>query len=127
MAQLDKTYGEKEALTLRNSFSTNAVCQIASGDTYTAEQYSKIFGQHEVLRHKDNFALGSSGGRGSRQLEKETEYIILPSQISSLERLEFYFKFAQMNYVCKTKMNIVKRPVVTDGCIMADNQWTEKK
>lgn len=127
LAQLDKTYGEKEALTLRNSFSTNAVCQIASGDTYTAEQYSKIFGQHEVLRHKDNFALGSSGGRGSRQLEKETEYIILPSQISSLERLEFYFKFAQMNYVCKTKMNIVKRPVVTDGFIMADNQWTEKK
>ena len=127
LAQLDKTYGEKEALTLRNSFSNNAVCQIASGDTYSAEQYSRIFGQHEVLRHKDNFALGTSGGRGSRQLEKETEYIIMPSQINSLEPLQFYFRFAQMNYVCKTTMPYVKRPVVTEGFILANNQWTEKK
>ena len=127
LAQLDKTYGEKEALTLRNSFSNNAVCQIASGDTYSAEQYSRIFGQHEVLRHKDNFALGTSGGRGSRQLEKETEYVVLPSQINSLEPLEFYFRFAQMNYICKTKLPYLKRPILTEGFILADNQWTEKK
>ena len=127
LAQLDKTYGEKEALTLRNSFSNNAVCQIASGDTYSAEQYSRIFGQHEVLRHKDNFALGTSGGRGSRQLEKETEYVVLPSQINSLEPLEFYFRFAQMNYICKTNLPYLKRPILTEGFILADNQWTEKK
>lgn len=126
-AQLDNTYGKDEAMTLRNSFSSNAVCQIASGDTYSSEQYSQIFGKHEVTRYQDNISLGTAGGRGSRQLMKETESVIMASQINALKPLEFFFRFAQSNYVCKTALPYVKRQFVTDGYIEIDNEWTVKK
>lgn len=124
LAQLDETYGKNEALTLRNSFSNNAVCQLASGDTYSAQEYSKIFGQHEVTRYQNSMSVGTSGGKGSRQLQKETESLIIPSQISGLDPLWFFFKFAQSKYVCKHKMPYVDRPHIAKGFILADNEWT---
>jgi type IV secretory pathway TraG/TraD family ATPase VirD4 len=127
LAQLDETYGKNEALTLRNSFSNNAVCQVASGDTYSAEQYSKIFGYHEITRYQHSISLGSGGGKGTRSLQKETEPLIMPSQISGLNPLEFYFKFAQSNLVCKTKLPYLNRDFITDGFVLAKNEWTRQK
>lgn len=127
LAQLDETYGKNEALTLRNSFSNNAVCQVASGDTYSAEQYSKIFGYHEITRYQNSVSLGSGGGKGTRSLQKETEPLIMPSQISGLKPLEYYFKFAQSNLVCKTKMPYAKRDFIVDGFVLANNEWTRPK
>lgn len=128
-AQLDNTYGKDEAMTLRNSFSSNAVCQIASGDTYSSEQYSQIFGKHEVTRYQDNLSFGTAiiDTKGSRQVVKETESVIMASQINALKPLEFFMRFAQSNYVCKTKLPYVNRPFVTDGYVQIENEWTNKK
>lgn len=124
LAQLDETYGKNDALTLRNSFSHNAVCQLSSGDTYSAQEYSKIFGQHEVTRYQNSMSVGTGGGKGSRQLQKETESLVIPSQINGLDRLWFFFKLAQSKYVCKHEMTPVDRPQVTKGFVLADNEWT---
>lgn len=127
LAQLDDKYGKDEALTVRNSFGSYAVCPVASLDTYTPKQMSEAFGQHEVTRYQNNVSVGSGGGKGSRQLQKETELVVMPTEITGLRSLEFYFRIAQLAYVCKNRLPYPKYPKVTTGFIEAVNEWTEKK
>ena len=127
LAQFDETYGKNDALTLRNSFGTFACCQVASMDTYTAEQMHKAFGQHEVTRYQNSMSIGSTGGKGSRQLVKETEYIVTPSEINGLNKNQFYFRMAQSNQVCFHEMKPKNRPIVTEGFKLIVNEWTKQK
>lgn len=127
LSQLDSKYGRDSALTLRNSIGSFAVCPLFPNDTYTPKQMSEAFGQHEVTRYQNNVSVGSGGSKGSRQLQKETELVVMPTEITGLKSLEFYFRIAQLAYVCKNRLPYPKYPKVTTGFIEAVNEWTEKK
>ena len=127
LAQLDDKYGRDEALTVRNSFGSYAVCPVVSLDTYTPKQMAEAFGQHEVTRYQNNVTVGTGGGKGSRQLQKETESVVTATEITGLKALQFYFRIAQLAYVCKNELPYPKYPKVTTGYIEAENEWTEKR
>jgi type IV secretory pathway TraG/TraD family ATPase VirD4 len=127
LAQLDETYGKNDALTLRNSFSSVACCHVSSLDTYTADQAHRAFGDHDVTRYQDSMSVGTGGGKGSRQLVKETEYLVKASELNGLSPNQFYFRIAQSNMVCLHKIKPKNRPLVTEGFKLIDNEWTKQK
>lgn len=127
LAQLDETYGKNDALTLRNSFGNFACCQVEGLDTYTSEQVSLALGTHEVTRHSNSISMGSGGGKGTRQLVRETERLVTTSEINGLDINQFYFRLSKSNYVCFHEMKPKNRPVVTESFRLIQNEWTVQK
>ena len=118
LAQLDSRYGKTDALTLRNSLRTSVTFGISEGDTYTAEQLSLGFGEHEVVRT----VRQSEGGKSSEGQTRER--IIMPSEIHGLPNLTGYLKLPGDMPTAKFSLKYVKRPVIVEPFIRADTKWT---
>lgn len=118
LAQLDSRYGKTDALTLRNSLRTMVTFGISEGDTYTAEQLSLGFGEHEVVRTVRQM----EGGKNSEGQARER--IILPSEIHGLPNLTGYLKYPGDMPTAKFSLKYVKRPEVIESFIQAETKWT---
>lgn len=118
LAQLDSRYGKTDALTLRNSLRTMVTFGISEGDTYTAEQLSLGFGDHEVVRT----VRQSEGGRN--QDGQTRERIIMPSEIHGLPNLTGYLKFPGAMPTAKFSLDYIKREAVIEPFIRGDTKWT---
>lgn len=88
-SQIDDTYGEKEAITLRACFRNLVALGGARPDPDTPEFFSKALGEHEVMRDDET----DSSQRSSRE-KHEKERIVLASEITSLPDLEGFVGFA---------------------------------
>lgn len=114
LAQLNQTYGQNDALTLRNSFRSVYLCGIGDLDTYTAEEFSKSLGEHTVIRREVSSSGGTGGAKANVSNRQITERIITPTEIHLLPNLTGYVKFAGDYPVCKVKMTYKKRPIVVE-------------
>jgi type IV secretory pathway TraG/TraD family ATPase VirD4 len=123
-AQLDKTNGKDDAMTLRNSLRNSASLGVADKDTYTAEQIKVAIGEHEVTRRKVTLSGGTAGGRGTTNVVNEREFLVLPSEVHSLPDLTGYVKLSGDLPVARVTMKYKKRPRVTDPLLLIDSKWT---
>lgn len=89
LAQLNKTYGREDAMTLRGCFSSFGVCALNSQDTYSPQEYEKAFGAIEVLRK-----MKSTTKDARSEVAKEKEQVVKSHEISSLRPLQFYLNFS---------------------------------
>jgi hypothetical protein len=98
-AQLDETYGAKDALTLRNSLRNVALFGVTGADTYTTEQFSKTLGKHIVSR------LHVSDGKSSnKNLTRDEEFVVPASAFSQLPANSGYMKLANNHPIVRFAM-----------------------
>lgn len=120
LAQLRRTYGEDDALTLRNSFRSVALFGIASLDTYTAEEFSRGLGEHTVVRKADSASFGGSGGgRGTAAFRQDTERVVSPAEIHELPNLTGYLKLAGNFPIARVTLPYQARAQVIAPMVMA--------
>ena len=121
LAQLRRTYGGDDALTLRNSFRSVALFGVAEMDTYTAEEFSKGLGEHTVIRRNDSVSVGGRGGsRGTTGTRQDSERVVSPAEIHLLPNLTGYLKFAGNYPIAKVRMHYTARPDVIEPMVMAE-------
>jgi hypothetical protein len=121
LAQLRRTYGDDDALTLRNSFRSVALFGVAEMDTYTAEEFSKGLGEHTVIRRNDSVSMGGQGGsRGTSGTRQDTERVVSPAEIHLLPNLTGYLKFAGNYPIAKVRMQYKARNEVIEPMVMAE-------
>lgn len=112
LAQLNNTYGNNDALTLRNSFRSFISFGIGDLDTYTAEEFSKAFGKHTVIRKEASNTGGLATARVNTNKRSFEESLVTPAEIHLLPNLNAYIKFAGDYPISKIKLNFTPRPVV---------------
>jgi hypothetical protein len=109
-AQLDETYGAKDALTLRNSLRNVALFGVTGADTYTTEQFSKTLGKHIVSR------LRVGDGKGiSKNLARDEEFVVPASAFSQLPANNGYMKLANNHPIVRFKMTPRDMPIRVPG------------
>ena len=121
LAQLRRTYGDDDALTLRNSLRSVALFGVAEMDTYTAEDFSRGLGEQTVIRRNDSVSVGGRGGsRGTTGTRQDTERVVSPAEIHLLPNLTGYLKFAGNYPIARVKLQYKARPDVIDPMVMAE-------
>lgn len=120
LSQLNGTYGNDDALTLRNCFRSSAMFGIGELDTYTAEEFSRGLGEHTVVRKSPSTTAGSAGARVSMTHRQDTERIVSPAEIHLLRNLTGYVKLAGNYPIARVAMKYKKRDVVIEAIVMAD-------
>lgn len=93
-AQLDRTYGRESAIVLRSCFRNLVVFATAKSDPDTADMLSRSLGEREVDRQQHSRSEGSHGITKSVSLQRISERIVLPSQITELPNLSAYLAVA---------------------------------
>jgi len=122
LAQLRRTYGDDDALTLRNSFRSAALFGVSELDTYTAEEFSKGLGEHTVVRRADSSSVGGKGGaRGTLSYRQDTERVVTPAEIHLLPNLTGYVKLAGNYPIARVALKYKVRPVVIEPMVMAES------
>ena len=111
-AQLDSTYGPKDALTLRNSLRNVAYYGVTGGDTYTCEQMAKALGKHVVSRRHSNQGRGDS-----KHMTTDDEFVVPPSTFDTLPANTGYAKLANDHPIVKFSMKPRNMPVVVPPLI----------
>lgn len=121
LAQLRRTYGEDDAMTLRNSFRSVALFGVAEMDTYTAEEFSKGLGEQTVIRRNDSVSVGGQGGsRGTSGTRQDTERVVSPAEIHLVPNLTGYIKFGGDYPIAKVRMQYKPRIEVIEAMVMAE-------
>lgn len=120
LAQLNDTYGQQDALTLRNCFRSTALFGIGELDTYTAEEFSRGLGEHTVVRKAPSTTGGTAGGKITMSYRQDTERIVSPAEIHLLPNLSGYVKLAGNYPIARIRMAYKKRKVVVQPMVMAD-------
>lgn len=121
LAQMRRTYGDDDALTLRNSFRSVALFGVSEMDTYTAEEFSKGLGDHTVIRRHDNTSIGGKGGsRGTAGTKQDTERVVSPAEFHLLPNLTGYLKFAGNYPIARVTVKYKEWPEVIEPMVMAD-------
>ncbi|WP_084637632.1 type IV secretion system DNA-binding domain-containing protein [Paludibacterium yongneupense] len=93
-AQLDRRYGNAGATVLRSCFRNLIVLGLSKSDPDTAEVLSRALGEREVQRQKHSTNEGPQGISRGVTVEKSTERIALPSELTSLPNLTAYLALA---------------------------------
>lgn len=93
-AQLDRTYGDKDATVLRSCFRNLLVLGGGRADSKTAEDLSKSLGEHEVERDTYGETSNERGTGRNRNLRVVRERVVMPSEIQSLPELTGYLALA---------------------------------
>lgn len=119
LAQLRRTYGEDDALTLRNSFRSIALFGVASLDTYTAEEFSRGLGEHTVVRRADSSTSGKTGS-STAAFKQDTERLVSPAEIHQLPNLTGYVKLAGDYPIARVTLQYKKREDVIQPMVMAE-------
>lgn len=106
LAQLNKTYGREEAMVLRACFRSLLLLGVAGDDTYTAEEFSKSLGDHEVRRESEHEQYPSSmeRTRGSRGLQTVRERLVMPTEFAQLPNLQGYLSLANDYPVARVRL-----------------------
>jgi type IV secretory pathway TraG/TraD family ATPase VirD4 len=92
LSQLQRVYSEVVAFTIINN--ANSILAFAVNDPNTTNLLSKIFGEIEILETDESLSMGPSDNRDGLTLQRRRrkEYLIIPSQFSTLRDFHFYVK-----------------------------------
>lgn len=93
-AQLDRLYGRESAIVLRSCFRNLIVFAIAKSDPDTAEMLSKSLGEREIDRPQNARSEGPGGITKSVTMQRITERIAIPAEITELPNLTAYLALA---------------------------------
>lgn len=122
LSQLNETYGNNDALTLRNSFRSFICFGIGDLDTYTAAEFSKAFGQHTVVRKERTNSGGLGSERNNHSKRSYDESLITTAEIHLLPDLSGFIKFAGDYPVSKIKLKRKERQVVVTPIMIDENR-----
>lgn len=93
-AQLDRSYGREAAIVIRSCFRNLLVLSLARCDPETADMVSKSLGEREVDRVQRSSNSGTSGISHGTSLQRATERLALPSELTQLPDLTAYVALA---------------------------------
>lgn len=96
-SQLNASYGRDDAETLLSCFRNYVI--LAAANAKNADQAREILGNHEVKRFRRSW----SAGKQTRAEEIKSEPVVMDSEISNLNDLEAYVKFAEDYPITKIK------------------------
>ncbi|WP_045762330.1 type IV secretion system DNA-binding domain-containing protein [Xanthomonas albilineans] len=109
-AQLDEVYGRDSARTILACFRNYLI--LGASNALNADKASEIIGKQVVERVHISINAGSHGGGRSRQLvASPPEPVVLDSEISNLQDLAGYVKFAEDFPVAKIKLPFMAYPI----------------
>jgi type IV secretory pathway TraG/TraD family ATPase VirD4 len=92
LSQLQRVYGDVTSYSIINN--ANTILAFAVNDPNTTGLLSKIFGEIEILETDESLSMGPSDNRDGLTLQRRRrkEYLIIPSQFSTLRDFHFYVK-----------------------------------
>jgi hypothetical protein len=93
-AQLDRTYGRESAIVLRSCFRNLVVFAVAKSDPETAEMLSRALGERELDREQHSHSESPNGITKSVSLQRVSERIAIPTEITELPSLYAYLALA---------------------------------
>jgi Cdc6-like AAA superfamily ATPase len=93
-AQLDRTYGRESAIVLRSCFRNLVVFAVAKSDPDTAEMLSRALGEREIDREQHSRSESPNGITKSVSLQRVSERIAIPTEITELPNLHAYLALA---------------------------------
>lgn len=105
-SQLEDKYGKEMAQTLRANFRNLIVLGGSRPDGKTSEDMSLSLGEHEVERDKNSKNSGKTTSV-NKQIERQRERVVMPSEISTLPELNAYIAFASDYPITKTKVEFL--------------------
>ena len=111
-AQLDRSYGREAAIVLRSCFRNLLVLSLARSDPDTAEILSKGLGEREIDRVQRSAQSGAQGISHGANLQRSTERLALPSELTQLPDLTAYVALAGDVPIRLVEFTPVQRPVV---------------
>lgn len=111
-AQLDRSYGREAAIVIRSCFRNLLVLSLARSDPDTAEILSTALGEREVDRVQRSAQSGAQGISHGANLQRATERLALPSELTQLPDLTAYVALAGNVPVRLVEFAPVQRPVV---------------
>ena len=93
-AQLEGTYGDKDAQTIVGNLNNRIVLNTPDADT--AERFSKSLGSEDVEEQRESLTVGAHEARDGVGFSKQRveRRIVTASQIQSLPQFEGYLRFA---------------------------------
>lgn len=111
-AQLDRSYGREAAIVIRSCFRNLVVLSLARSDPETAEILSRGLGEREIDRVQRSAQSGTQGISHGANLQRETERLALPSELTQLPDLTAYVALAGDVPIRLVEFAPVDRPVV---------------
>ena len=92
LSQLQRVYSDVTAYSIINN--ANTVLAFAVNDPNTTQLLSKVFGEIEILETDESLSMGPADQRDGLVLQRrrKKEYLIIPSQFSTLQDFCFYVK-----------------------------------
>jgi len=111
-AQLDRSYGREAAIVIRSCFRNLVVLSLARSDPDTTEILSKALGEREVDRVQRSAQSGAQGISHGANLQRATERLALPSELTQLPDLTAYVALAGDVPVRLVEFAPVQRSVV---------------
>ena len=94
MSQLDSRYGIHNARSLRSCFSNLVALGGSTSDPHTARELSDGLGQFEVERTVTTISESDGKRSTSTTRQRSVEQALLPSELTGLQPLEGFLKFA---------------------------------
>lgn len=114
-AQLDRSYGREAAIVIRSCFRNLLVLSLARSDPDTAEIMSKALGEREVDRVQRSAQSGTQGISHGTNLQRATERLALPSELTQLPDLTAYVALAGNVPVRLVEFDPVQRLTVLEA------------
>ncbi|HEX8988230.1 MAG TPA: type IV secretion system DNA-binding domain-containing protein [Rhodocyclaceae bacterium] len=93
-SQLDRHYGREAAIVLRCCFRNLVVLSLARSDPDTAQVMSQALGEREVERVQRSAQRSAQGISHGANLQRDTERLVLPSELTQLPDLTAYVALA---------------------------------
>lgn len=116
-AQLDDRYGKNDAITLCNSFRSFALYGVGALDKYTAEEFSKAVGAHEVVRRRETRATGKLS---VAEVRESPEPLVSPVEFHLLKDRHGYVKFSGDYPVSRIVVPGKPREEVIAGMVLSE-------
>ncbi|MFP6557365.1 type IV secretion system DNA-binding domain-containing protein [Paraburkholderia sp. B3] len=111
-AQLDRVYGRETAISIRSCFRNLVVLSLSRSDPDTSEILSKALGDREIDRVQYSTQSGMQGISRGESLQRSTERLALPSELTQLADLTAYVALAGNEPVRQVGFSPVLRPAV---------------
>ena len=120
ISQLRELYGNNGATTISGLCRNRLI--FTTPDPETALWCSDNLGKKETLVTKESISFGASEYRDGINLnqQKESENLVIPTEIMNLRDLQFYLKMSGGFPVAKGKIEYVDRTDVADKMVEAD-------
>jgi type IV secretory pathway TraG/TraD family ATPase VirD4 len=109
LSQLQRVYSEVTAFSIMNN--TNTILAFAVNDPNTTQLLSRLYGEIELLETDESLSMGPADARDGLVLQRrrKKEYLLIPSQFSTLQDFCFYIKMLDIITQSKVEFKEFKK------------------